>query len=50
LFSLRDTHCLATEKSKAIACARMLVIPVNRVVDTKRIEGRGGGEVQGVAD
>jgi hypothetical protein len=32
----------------------MLVIPVNMVVDKKRItrkmEGRGGGEAQGVAD
>jgi hypothetical protein len=32
----------------------MPVIPVNRVVDPKRIikkmEGRGGGEAQGVAD
>jgi CubicO group peptidase (beta-lactamase class C family) len=32
----------------------MLVIPVNKVVDKKRIigkmEGRGGGEAQGVAD
>jgi hypothetical protein len=35
-------------------CKEMLVIPVNRVVDLKRImgktEGQGGGEVQGVAD
>jgi hypothetical protein len=35
-------------------CKDMPVIPVNRVVDIKRIigkmEGRGGGEAQGVAD
>jgi hypothetical protein len=36
-------------------CKEMPVIPVNKVVDTKRIigkklEGRGGGEAQGVAD
>jgi hypothetical protein len=35
-------------------CEEMPVIPVNRVVETKRIirklEGRGGGEAQGVAD
>jgi hypothetical protein len=35
-------------------CKEMLVIPVNKVVDPKRIfgkkEGRGGGEAQGVAD
>jgi hypothetical protein len=37
-----------TEKSEAI-CKEMPVIPVNRVVD-KNMEGRGGGEAQGVAD
>jgi hypothetical protein len=26
------------------------VIPVNKVVDPKKMEGRGGGEAQGVAD
>jgi hypothetical protein len=35
-------------------CKEMLVIPVNRVVDMKKIigkmEGQGGGEAQGVAD
>jgi hypothetical protein len=35
-------------------CKEMPVIQVNRVVDVKRIigkmEGRGGGEAQGVAD
>jgi hypothetical protein len=35
-------------------CKEMPVIPVNRVVDPKRImgkmEGRGGGEAQGVAE
>jgi hypothetical protein len=34
-------------------CKEMPVIPVNRVVDPKRIigkKGRGGGEAQGVAD
>jgi hypothetical protein len=34
-------------------CKEMPVIPVNRVVDPKRIigmEGREGGEAQGVAD
>jgi hypothetical protein len=35
-------------------CKEMPVIPVNRVVGKKRIigkiEGRGGGESQGVAD
>jgi hypothetical protein len=35
-------------------CKEMTVIPVNKVVDPKRIiekmEVRGGGEVQGVAD
>jgi hypothetical protein len=35
-------------------CKGMQVIPVDRVVDKKRIiqkmEGRGGGEAQGVAD
>jgi hypothetical protein len=35
-------------------CEEMPVIPVNMVVDPKRIirkmEGRGGGEAQGVAD
>jgi hypothetical protein len=35
-------------------CKEMPVIPVNRVVDKKRIiekmEDRGGGEAQGVAD
>jgi hypothetical protein len=35
-------------------CKEMPVIPVNRVVDPKRIirkmEGRGGVEAQGVAD
>jgi hypothetical protein len=35
-------------------CKEMPVIPVNRVVDPKRIigkmEGRGGAEAQGVAD
>jgi hypothetical protein len=35
-------------------CKEMPVIPVNRVVDKKRIigknEGRGGGEAQRVAD
>jgi hypothetical protein len=35
-------------------CKEMPVIPVNRVVDKKRImgkmEGRGGGEAQEVAD
>jgi hypothetical protein len=35
-------------------CKEMPVIPVNRVVDTKRIigkmEGREGGKAQGVAD
>jgi hypothetical protein len=35
-------------------CKEMLVIPVHRVVDPKRIigkmAGRGGGEAQGVAD
>jgi hypothetical protein len=34
-------------------CKEMLVIPVNRAVDTKRIigkmKGRGGGSAQGVA-
>jgi hypothetical protein len=34
-------------------CKEMPVIPVNRVVDKKRVigkmEGRGGGEAQGVA-
>jgi hypothetical protein len=34
-------------------CKKMLVIPVNRVVDPKRIigkmESQGGGEAQGVA-
>jgi hypothetical protein len=46
--------CHATEKSEAIACVRMPVIPVNRVVDTKEstetLVGQGGGEAQGVAD
>jgi hypothetical protein len=36
-------------------CKEMLVIPVNKVVDQKKnnwkiMEGRGGGEAQGVAD
>jgi hypothetical protein len=35
-------------------CKEMPVIPVNKVVDPKRIirkmEGRGGGEAQGIAD
>jgi hypothetical protein len=35
-------------------CKEIPVIPVNRVVDPKRklgkMEGRGGGEAQGVAD
>jgi hypothetical protein len=35
-------------------CKEMPVIPVNKMVDPKRIigkmEGRGGGEAQGVAD
>jgi hypothetical protein len=35
-------------------CKEVLVIPVNRVVDKKKIirqmEGRGGGEAHGVAD
>jgi hypothetical protein len=35
-------------------CKEMPVIPINRVVDPKRIikkmEGQGGGEAQGVAD
>jgi hypothetical protein len=35
-------------------CKELLVIPVKKVVDPKRIiekmEGRGGGEAQGVAD
>jgi hypothetical protein len=35
-------------------CKEMPVIPVDRVADKKRIirkmEGRGGGEAQGVAD
>jgi hypothetical protein len=35
-------------------CREMMVIPVDRVVDTKRIIGRrkvcGGGEAQGVPD
>jgi hypothetical protein len=52
---LFERHCQATEKSEAIACCKeMPVIPVNRVVDPKRkiekMEGRGGGEAQGVAD
>jgi hypothetical protein len=35
-------------------CKEMPVIPVNKVLDPKRIiekmEGRGGGEAQGVTD
>jgi hypothetical protein len=35
-------------------CKEMLFIPVNTVVDTRRIigkmEGRGGGQAQGVTD
>jgi hypothetical protein len=35
-------------------CKEMPVIPINKVVEKKRImghkEGRGGGEAQGVAD
>jgi hypothetical protein len=35
-------------------CKEMPVFPVNKVVDPKRkigkMEGRGGGEAQGVAD
>jgi hypothetical protein len=34
-------------------CKELPVIPVNKVVDPKRIikmEGRGGGEAQGVAE
>jgi hypothetical protein len=35
-------------------CKEMLVIPVNKAVDPKRIigkkAGQGGGEAQGVAD
>jgi hypothetical protein len=35
-------------------CEEMPVIPVDKVVDPKRIivkiEGRGGGEAQGIAD
>jgi hypothetical protein len=35
-------------------CKEMPVIPVNKVVDQKnnwkKMEGRGGGEAQGVAD
>jgi hypothetical protein len=32
-----------TVKSEAIACAKMPLIPVNRVVDKKRIIGKNGG-------
>jgi hypothetical protein len=32
---LFDRHCHATEKSVAIACKEMPVIPVNKVVDQK---------------
>jgi hypothetical protein len=43
-----------TEKSEAIVhmCKERPVIPVNRVVDMKRIirKNGGGGEAQGVAD
>jgi hypothetical protein len=39
---------------KEMQCKEMPVIPVNRVVDKKRIivknEGQGGREAQGVAD
>jgi hypothetical protein len=59
-----ERHCHATEKSEAIAhcmCKDLPVIPVNKVVDQKRIIGkngrprrrrgtRGRGEAQGVAD
>jgi hypothetical protein len=40
---LFERHCHATEKSEAIACARMPVIPVNKVVDLKRIIQKNGG-------
>jgi hypothetical protein len=44
-----------TEKSEAIAmCKELPVIPVNSVMDPKRIIGKmevqGGGKAQGVAD
>jgi hypothetical protein len=31
-------------------CKEMPVIPVNKVEDPERMEGRGEGEAQGVAD
>jgi hypothetical protein len=40
---LFERHCHATEKSEAIAhcmCKEMPVIPVNKVVDRKRIIGK----------
>jgi hypothetical protein len=43
-----------TERSESEAIATSVVIPVNKVVDKKRIigkkKGRGGGKAQGVAD
>jgi hypothetical protein len=42
---LFERHCHATEKSEAIHCVskEMPVIPVNKVVDLKRIIGKNGG-------
>jgi hypothetical protein len=41
---LFEGNCHATEKSEAIVCFKeMPVIPVNRVVDPKRITGKMGG-------
>jgi hypothetical protein len=53
LFSLRKLPCDCEVKGHCM-CKEMPVIPVDRVVDKKRIvgkmEGTGGGEAQGVTD
>jgi hypothetical protein len=49
----QNDNYIVFEKLEAM-CKEMPVIPVNRVVDPKRIikktEGQEGGEAQGVAD
>jgi hypothetical protein len=52
---LFEKHCHATEKSEAIACARRcrpsrLTRWWTKKNNWKKMEGRGGGKAQGVAD
>jgi hypothetical protein len=53
MFSLRILPCDCEVRGHCM-CKEVLVNPVDRVVDKKKIigkmEGQGGGEAQGVAD